>query len=55
MAEAAEQLVEGRGWLPPVLRTISGAAEPEDGPDGGDTADDSEGMASDDAYRFAAE
>ena len=30
MAEAAERLVEGKGWLPPVLRTVSDAAEPED-------------------------
>jgi len=49
MAEAAERLLEGRGWLPPVLRT-----GPEQ-PDGRDTADDSEGMASHDAYRFVAE
>lgn len=48
MAEAAERLVEGRGWLPPLLRTASdpGASEP-------DTA---EGEAEDDnIYRFSAE
>ncbi len=41
MAEAAERLVEGKGWLPPVLRTA------ETSP--GDAASD------DDAYSFAAE
>ena len=51
MAEAAERLVEGKGWLPVVLRTAPAvdpdAAEPE-----------GEGEASpsdDDAYPFAAE
>ncbi|MBX9616259.1 MAG: ParB/RepB/Spo0J family partition protein [Caulobacteraceae bacterium] len=47
MAEAAERLVEGKGWLPSMLRTVLDAAEPEgqgvDGPD------------DDDAYAFAAE
>lgn len=33
MAEAAERLVEGRGWLPPILRTMSPAGE--DGEAGG--------------------
>jgi ParB family chromosome partitioning protein len=47
MAEAAERLVEGRGWLPSLLRTVSDAAEPEDGP--------AEGQREDDAYSFAAE
>ncbi|UQV18971.1 hypothetical protein MU852_03640 [Brevundimonas albigilva] len=45
MAEAAERLVEGKGWLPPVLRTASDAAETDEAvtpPDG-------------DAYSFAAE
>lgn len=46
MAEAAERLVEGKGWLPLVLRTVSDAAEPED-----QVAD----APSDDAYSFAAE
>ena len=44
MAEAAERLLEGRGWLPPVLRT----AEVEE-PDAG--AASLEG----DPYPFAAE
>jgi ParB family chromosome partitioning protein len=47
MAEAAERLVESRGWLPPVLRTMSDAAEPED-----ESADEPR---DDDAYAFAAE
>ncbi|WP_339928307.1 ParB/RepB/Spo0J family partition protein [uncultured Brevundimonas sp.] len=47
MAEAAERLVEGKGWLPPVLRTVSDAAEPER-QDAGEPRDD-------DAYSFAAE
>jgi ParB family transcriptional regulator, chromosome partitioning protein len=50
MAEAAERLMEGKGWLPPLLRTAppeqaegeAGDAAPEDAPD-------------DDAYPFAAE
>ena len=47
MAEAAARLVEGKGWLPPVLRTVSDAAEPE-----GQGADEPR---DDDAYSFAAE
>ena len=47
MAEAAERLVEGKGWLPSVLRTVSDAAEPK-----GRGADEPRG---DDAYAFAAE
>lgn len=47
MAEAAERLVEGKGWLPPVLRTVSDAAQPED-----ESADEPR---DDDAYTFAAE
>ena len=47
MAEAAERLVEGKGWLPVPLRTVSDAAEPED--QGADEPRD------DDAYSFAAE
>ncbi|MBB5746576.1 ParB/RepB/Spo0J family partition protein [Brevundimonas variabilis] len=47
MAEAAERLVEGKGWLPSVLRTVSDAAEPEDG--------GVEGPRDDEAYSFAAE
>jgi len=46
MAEAAERLVEGKGWLPSVLRTVSDAAEPED---------QNEDYPRDDAYSFAAE
>jgi len=52
MAEAAERLVEGRGWLPPVLRTAL-AVDPD--------APEAEGEATspspsdDDACRFAAE
>ena len=42
MAEAAERLVEGKGWLPVPLRTLSDAAEPEAPGD-------------EDAYSFAAE
>jgi ParB family chromosome partitioning protein len=47
MVEAAERLVEGKGWLPVPLRTVSDAAEPED--QGADEPRD------DDAYSFAAE
>lgn len=57
MAEAAERLVEGRGWLPPVLRTEPAAGPAEEGPDaapppvdGGETSPPDE-----DAYVFAAE
>ena len=52
MAEAAERLVEGKGWLPVVLRTAP-AVDPD--------APEPEGEATepppsdDDAYRFAAE
>lgn len=55
MAEAAERLVAGRGWLPPVLRTVSDAAEPELGPDGGPGGGEASRPSDDDAYRFAAE
>ena len=49
MAEAAERLVEGKGWLPSVLRTVSDAAEAEaEGRDADEPRDD-------DAYSFAAE
>ncbi|URI16220.1 ParB/RepB/Spo0J family partition protein [Brevundimonas albigilva] len=47
MAEAAERLIEGKGWLPAPLRTVSDAAEPEER--GAETPRD------DDAYSFAAE
>lgn len=52
MAEAAERLVEGKGWLPVVLRTAPavdpGAPEPE-----GEATEPP--PSDDDAYRFAAE
>ncbi len=47
MAEAAEGLVEGKGWLPSVLRTASDAVEPE--------GEGAEVPREDDAYSFAAE
>ncbi|WP_191555425.1 ParB/RepB/Spo0J family partition protein [Brevundimonas aurantiaca] len=47
MAEAAERLVEGKGWLPAPLRTVSDAAEPEE--------PGAEAPSDDDAYSFAAE
>ena len=53
MAEAAERLVEGKGWLPPVLRTAMAdpdGARRED--KGGAEAVTPQG---DDAYAFAAE
>ena len=53
MADAAERLVEGRGWLPTVLRTVPAvdldAPEPEAG------SREEGGAPDDDAYRFAAE
>jgi len=53
MAEAAERLVEGKGWLPAVLRTkTASAAEPE----GAEAEEPGQGEAPDpDAYPFAAE
>ena len=53
MAEAAERLVEGKGWLPSVLRTVSNAAEPETPEPQGEATEPP--AADDDAYRFAAE
>lgn len=52
MAEAAERLVEGKGWLPAVLRTApAGAEEPgDDGEEAGAVT-----PPDDDAYAFAAE
>ena len=47
MAEAAERLVEGKGWLPSVLRTVSDAAEPDE--------QNADRPRDDDAYAFAAE
>jgi ParB family chromosome partitioning protein len=53
MAEAAERLVEGKGWLPAVLRTTTAD------PDGARSEDDGEAGAvtpqGDDAYAYAAE
>jgi ParB family chromosome partitioning protein len=51
MAEAAERLVEGKGWLPSVLRTTPAVDPDAPEPDGEATPPPSE----DDAYRFAAE
>ena len=51
MAEAAERLVEGKGWLPSVLRTTPAVDPDAPEPDGEATPPLSE----DDAYRFAAE
>ncbi len=53
MADAAERLVEGRGWLPSVLRTAP-AVEP-DTPEPEAATPVEGGAADDDAYRFAAE
>ncbi|MNK14048.1 Chromosome-partitioning protein Spo0J [compost metagenome] len=59
MAEAAERLVEGKGWLPPLLRTALAVDEggPEQqGEEVGATDESPETAgAADDAYRFAAE
>lgn len=49
MAEAAERLVEGRGWLPPLLRT----APPPEEDDGG--ARDAAAPVTEDGFSFAAE
>lgn len=49
MAEAAERLVEGRGWLPPLLRT---APPPE--ADGGGEGEEAAPV-TEDGYSFAAE
>lgn len=49
MAEAAERLVAGRGWLPVPLRTVSDAAEPDG--EAGEESPPPDG----DAYSFAAE
>ena len=54
MAEAAERLVEGRGWLPSVLRTQAGVpAEAQEAGEGAD--DETRTTPNDDAYAFAAE
>ncbi len=54
MAEAAELLVAGKGWLPPLLRTAAAVA-PEEGDQGGTSEAADEGMVDSDAYPFAAE
>lgn len=53
MAEAAERLVKGRGWLAAVLRTTPAGASEEPGDDG----EEAEAVTppEDDAYAFAAE
>ena len=52
MAEAAERLVEGRGWLPPLLRTVPAVSSEEgDARTGGEPGV----VDPDDAYPFAAE
>jgi len=58
MAEAAERLVEGRGWLPSLLRTVPAVEEEvaeREETDAGATDEPSKTAAVDDAYRFAAE
>ncbi|WP_313553136.1 ParB/RepB/Spo0J family partition protein [Brevundimonas sp.] len=51
MAEAAERLVEGKGWLPSVLRTDAAVDPDAPEPQGEGTEPDGD----EDAYRFAAE
>jgi ParB family chromosome partitioning protein len=54
MAEAAERLVEGKGWLPSVLRTQAAVpAEAGEAGEGGEA--DAGPTPDDDAYAFAAE
>ncbi len=60
MAETAEGLVEGRGWLPPLLRTEPPEAEEADGAGDARRDDSPEGAretppVTDDGYSFAAE
>jgi len=53
MAEAAERLVEGKGWLPAVLRVgLSGAG---DGGEGAADAEAGDASVTEDGYSFAAE
>ena len=52
MAEAAERLVEGRGWLPPGLRTAPAVDPDPPAPEGKATEPP---PSEDDTYRFAAE
>ena len=52
MAEAAERLVEGKGWLPVVLRTaVAGAPEEDDEGEAAEAVTPPDA----DAYAFAAE
>ncbi|WP_262423547.1 hypothetical protein [Brevundimonas denitrificans] len=60
MAEAAEALLEGKGWLPPVLRTAPfedacESASDGDGDGDGERADRATATPEADAYPFAAE
>jgi ParB family transcriptional regulator, chromosome partitioning protein len=50
MAEAAERLLEGKGWLPPLLRTAPLAPEAEEG-----AGDEAASPVTEDGYSFAAE
>ena len=55
MAEAAERLVEGKGWLPSVLRVASAEAPDGGGAEGEDVDPAPVSPPDDDAYAFAAE
>ncbi|WP_218915391.1 hypothetical protein [Brevundimonas subvibrioides] len=54
MAEAAERLVEGTGWLPSVLRTAAAGTD-DDAPDQPEHSPDDVPQTVPDAYAFAAE
>ena len=54
MAMATEELVEGRGWLPPVLR-VEGPEPGGDGSPAAREAGDGSDPSGDDGYAFAAE
>ena len=54
MADAAERLLEGRGWLPPVLRTAE-ALQEEPAPEGDGDGEDGPPSSRDEAYDVAAE
>ncbi|HBI18496.1 MAG TPA: chromosome partitioning protein ParB [Brevundimonas sp.] len=57
MAEAAERLVEGKGWLPVLLRTAPSEADTVSQPDDASASEDEAASAAvdPDAYPFAAE
>lgn len=55
MADAAERLVEGKGWLPSVLRVASAEAPDGGGAEGEDVDAAPVSPPDDDAYAFAAE